>query len=481
MGRWPWIVIFLVVILAFTGLAQGSRRILINLPAYTLYLYEDHLPLRSYPIAVGQVVSPSLLGERKIINKVVDPTYYPPDWYLKGLEPIPPGPDNPVGTRWLGLDLPGYGIHGTNRPSSIGSAVSAGCIRMLNRDVEELTEMVTIGTPVEFLYETVLVGLDPLRGKPYIIVYPDIYGRAGDPLSLLWEKLSQLSIGPIHRDFLTYIVQRPTGKPQPIPLALPLYWEGELVATGVLWGEEILVPLEPLEERGKLMALPGTGAIKLGSTTLLPLAEAKKRLGLCYYWLGASPDFHRIRLGDGEELLPVLTFVVDNELYVEADPLAQRYHVPLAWDSVERRLSIDGQRVDYLNIGGRAFISTATVEDYIGIRCIWEPEAPVAWVARPRVIFQGQLLTEEAYLSPQGPLVPLRPLMDRLGWRLSWDGQTAIVDGYYRLEGRIRGGRIYVALKDLQKTIPGWRYRWDPDSLEVMIEYEGPGSPALRD
>jgi lipoprotein-anchoring transpeptidase ErfK/SrfK len=77
-----------------------------------------------------------------------NPTWTPPDSdWAKDAEPIPPGPDNPLGTRWMAI-YGTVGIHGTNNPASIGYSVSHGCIRMRIPDVEELFDMVTIGTPV---------------------------------------------------------------------------------------------------------------------------------------------------------------------------------------------------------------------------------------------------------------------------------------------------------------------------------------------
>jgi len=66
---------------------------------------------------------------------------------------VAPGPANPLGTRWMGLGYKGYGIHGTNRPHSIGKAASHGCIRMRNHDVEELFELVQVGDPVDLVTE----------------------------------------------------------------------------------------------------------------------------------------------------------------------------------------------------------------------------------------------------------------------------------------------------------------------------------------
>lgn len=162
--------------------AYGARRIVINIPEFALYVIEDEQVTHEYSVAIGDTLRPSLLGETEIINRVYHPTYYPSDG-----EPIPPGPDNPVGTRWLGLGFPGYGIHGTNQPDSIGRAVSAGCIRMHNRDVEELTELVWVGTPVSLTYETIVLDYDPDTGLPQVLVLPDIYGKGTNT----WERFQE--------------------------------------------------------------------------------------------------------------------------------------------------------------------------------------------------------------------------------------------------------------------------------------------------
>jgi len=139
-------------LIPFSALGETpEREIVIELSSFRLYLYQDGVKILDYPIAIGSSVTPTPVGETKIVNRVVNPTYYPRHWGIKGLSPIPPGPENPVGTRWLGLGWPNYGIHGTNNPASIGTAVSDGCIRMLNKDVEVLFEMVRIGTPVRIV------------------------------------------------------------------------------------------------------------------------------------------------------------------------------------------------------------------------------------------------------------------------------------------------------------------------------------------
>ena len=105
--------------------------------------------IKTYPIAVGQSAYPTPTGNYQVIEKQVNPTWFPPSSpWAAGLEPVPPGGNNPLGTRWIGTSAPGIGMHGTPNPSSIGSAASHGCIRMYISDVENLYPRVQIGTPV---------------------------------------------------------------------------------------------------------------------------------------------------------------------------------------------------------------------------------------------------------------------------------------------------------------------------------------------
>lgn len=121
----------------------ATRRIVVSIPDRKLALIEDGRVVKTYPVAVGAPASPSPAGEFTIAHRIAHPTYYAPGVI------IPPGQANPLGTRWLGLDQRGYGIHGTNQPHSIGHRASHGCIRMRNHDMEELFELVQVGDAVE--------------------------------------------------------------------------------------------------------------------------------------------------------------------------------------------------------------------------------------------------------------------------------------------------------------------------------------------
>jgi len=115
-----------------------------------LTLYSGMKKVRTFTVATGQNIYPTPLGRFQIVVKWKNPWWYPPtnDAWAKGLKPVPPGPNNPLGTRWMGLSAPGVGIHGTDEPASIGYSLSHGCIRMLVPQAEWLFDHVNVGTPV---------------------------------------------------------------------------------------------------------------------------------------------------------------------------------------------------------------------------------------------------------------------------------------------------------------------------------------------
>jgi hypothetical protein len=114
-----------------------------------LYLYNGMRLWRVFNVATGQSAYPTPLGRWSIVVKWRNPWWYPPKSpWAKGAKPIPPGPGNPLGTRWMGLSASGVGIHGTPDDASIGYSASHGCIRMHIPDAEWLFKRVHIGTTV---------------------------------------------------------------------------------------------------------------------------------------------------------------------------------------------------------------------------------------------------------------------------------------------------------------------------------------------
>jgi L,D-transpeptidase catalytic domain/Putative peptidoglycan binding domain len=124
----------------------------IDISERKIYFYDEGKLVKTYGVAVGQPRYPTPTGHYRIISKVYHPTWSPPPSpWASGLEPVPPGPDNPLGTRWMGLSAPHVGIHGTPSDWSIGTAASHGCIRMHIPEAEQLFELVYVGTPVDIV------------------------------------------------------------------------------------------------------------------------------------------------------------------------------------------------------------------------------------------------------------------------------------------------------------------------------------------
>jgi lipoprotein-anchoring transpeptidase ErfK/SrfK len=139
---------FVFLTLTLEAVAQNEhRQVIISVLDHKLAVLEKGAVLRKFDVAIGASASPSPTGRFVIVNRLSNPTYYHPGVV------IPPGPDNPIGTRWIGLNRKGFGIHGTNAPSSVGKSASHGCIRLRNRDVEKLFALLSVGDTVEIRAE----------------------------------------------------------------------------------------------------------------------------------------------------------------------------------------------------------------------------------------------------------------------------------------------------------------------------------------
>ncbi len=125
------------------SLWNSPFEILIDKTHNTLQLKTANQIVKTYPVATGKQQTTTPLGEFTIQHRYPNPV-----WFHHG-EIVPPGsPENFLGTRWLGFNKPKYGIHGTIQPELIGQSVSGGCVRMRNEDVEELYDLVPVGTKV---------------------------------------------------------------------------------------------------------------------------------------------------------------------------------------------------------------------------------------------------------------------------------------------------------------------------------------------
>ena len=157
--------------------------IVINVPEMRLYYFKKKpvgTEVLTFPVSIGRQDWVTPLSETKIVSKVKDPSWYPPasirEEHAAAGDPlpaiVPAGPDNPLGAHALRLSLPGYLIHGTNKPYGIGMRVTHGCVRMYPKDVAQVFKGAPVGTPVHIVNQPYKVGV--AHGQIYLEVHPHL-------------------------------------------------------------------------------------------------------------------------------------------------------------------------------------------------------------------------------------------------------------------------------------------------------------------
>lgn len=138
------------------------RGLVLNLADQRMYFFGPDNAVITHPIGVGREGWTTPTGRTEIVRKAKNPSWYPPQ-SIREKQPelpkvVPPGPENPLGTRALYFDWPAYLMHGTNEPWGVGRRVSHGCVRLYNENVETLYEQVPIGTPVTIVDQEAKIG-----------------------------------------------------------------------------------------------------------------------------------------------------------------------------------------------------------------------------------------------------------------------------------------------------------------------------------
>ena len=194
--------------------------ILLNVPQRMLFVIDRATVLAAFPIAVGRADWQTPLGTFEIETKEVDPTWDVPvsiqhEMASRGspvLMKVHPGPDNPLGDRWMGLKGAGIGLHGTNVPSSIYRFATHGCIRLHPDDARALFEFVSVGMTVHIIYAPVLA--TRVGRKVWIEVHPDRYRRAGSLLRTAQAGIAALgATDAVDPALVSRCVAQPTGRP----------------------------------------------------------------------------------------------------------------------------------------------------------------------------------------------------------------------------------------------------------------------------
>jgi L,D-transpeptidase ErfK/SrfK len=163
---------------------QITNGLLLNIPGHMLYLYEQGRLIKRFPVGLGRPDWPTPVGDFNIRGRYKNKTWTVPksiqeEMRREGkvvLEKVPPGPDNPLGKYWIPLSVPGYGIHATIWPESIGHSTSHGCIRMITEDIENLFPLIKSGTPISIVYEPLKLAITS-QGKIFLEAHPNTYQK----------------------------------------------------------------------------------------------------------------------------------------------------------------------------------------------------------------------------------------------------------------------------------------------------------------
>ncbi len=223
--------------------AAAKRWLLINVPARSLRVYDDDRCIAMYPVGVGKIVSKTPAGYYKVVEKIVNPTWTDPgDTSLV----IPSGPDNPLGYRWIGIGG-NYGIHGTNRPETVGNYVSNGCVRMVEANVEKVFDMVEVGTPVQIIYDRLVIDKTQDNRVAYYI-YPDGYDMQNVTVDFVKKGLAGYGIADFATDdSITKAIEASNGQPNYVAAPINIMMNGtKLPFKAVNYQNLIYVPVKPL-------------------------------------------------------------------------------------------------------------------------------------------------------------------------------------------------------------------------------------------
>ncbi|MBA2779567.1 L,D-transpeptidase family protein [Halomonas kenyensis] len=202
--------------------------IVINVAELRLYYYppveEGETPrVETYPIGIGREGFDTPLGKTKTTMRLKDPAWYPPRSVREEAAErgetapavVPPGPDNPLGSHAILLDISGYLIHGTNQPDGIGMRASRGCIRMFPEDIESIFDRVPVGMQVNIINQPIKAGWD--GDTPYVQVY-EALGEQEAGMASLMETLAMLqrndeeSATPLNYEMLRELLENPSGE-----------------------------------------------------------------------------------------------------------------------------------------------------------------------------------------------------------------------------------------------------------------------------
>lgn len=194
--------LFLTLLVFVLGLSQllpayslrtlnAGYELVLNVPTRKLLLFNRGVLEKEYMVGVGKSLTPTPIGHFKVVRRILNPAWVNPYRQSKVIES---GASNPIGKYWLGFAMnkknQEFGFHSTSNLDSLGEASTHGCVRLHPKEMEELYNLVSVGTPVHVIYNPIEV--KEYENKLFVKVFPDIYNYMNEEMYLSFAK-NQLS------------------------------------------------------------------------------------------------------------------------------------------------------------------------------------------------------------------------------------------------------------------------------------------------
>lgn len=377
----------------FSAVALAAPSIVVNLPSRTLSLFDNGQLLKTYSVAIGSSATPTPQGEFKIFDKEVNPTWYPPG---QGYG-VASGPGNPLGYRWMEFATH-YGIHGTNRPESIGSVVSNGCIRMNENDVEELFEQVTLGTSVTISYDRVQVQIDS-AGRASVGVYPDVYGLGGVTAENVKAQLVQYGLADfVSDDKIDRLLGDASDMQIPIANVYYLKVNDSLLADKAISTDGIVyIPVDSIATAIKASYIfdENNQLLKLNNKSVPALRRGRHIYATIdneQALFGGHVSIHNEQNQVAVQIMQV--FINDHPVSLDVqqvglilalpiEQVAESLGVKLAYDDKTGGVTVKGQSVPVTVIQGHPYIQINKINEFFGAYLYYNEAAQTIEITYP--------------------------------------------------------------------------------------------------
>lgn len=425
-----------------TAVAAPRNEIRLNIPNLTLKYYENGKLVRVYPVAAGRSSNRTPLGNYSVTNKAKNPTWFPPN----GRPPVPPGPRNPLGRRWIGFK-PSYGIHGNNNPNSIGNFVSMGCVRLYNFHVEELYDKINIRLPVKVTYETIVVGKN---SKPYMIVYPDVYRLNKNSKGQIQRKLNENGIN-ISQDKFSNLMNKVNSKPVIFASGYIVTLNGEVVTCDVVKNQNgFYVNKSDIENS---LNIHIDSSKSLFQEKYIHIDEVFNVDGL------------NKKINSQEERIDISGFITtingniisgtrqgnQGSVYIPIREIASNLGFQLTWNQKENKPYINDVPVNSTIISGRSYLNYTDLEEKLNCKLFFDGKKGIINISKLTAYVNNKRI-DGAKLIAGKVCLPVRKVADVLGYSVNWE-KNKVISNNVEIPGITIGQTFYSNVEKIAEAL----------------------------